>query len=511
MRLTLLSIFFCISSIVYAQEINPNGYNKFYYPDGSLSSEGNLRDGKPDGFWKTYYPDGVLKSAGLRRDFQLDSTWLFFDEKGDTTQVVNYRYGKKNGYTIVYQSWKDTTNHNVPISKELYVDDKKQGKAFYYYKNGQVQNEIPYKDNFKNGEGRDYNPDGLVTAITTYKNNRLVDKIVLNRTDSEGRKQGVWRTFYPDNKTKTEQYYKDGLLNGYCREYDKNGKEISIVRYINGELQQEEKNSVGQSSAGIKLQQDFYPDGTLKKSGGYQDGKPVGIHRTYNEKGKINGSSTYDEKGKKIADGIVDGKGRQQGKWSLYDSTGNVSGKGSYKNGNREGEWQFYFPSGQIEQQGVYKSGKPDGKWVWYYDNGKIRREENFSNGKEDGFYAEFSINGDTISTGEYLDGEKNGTWITTLNDVKIIENYSLDVLHGDYKVLYWPDNKTKISTAYLQGNCHGDYKEYFPDGKIYKEGKYVSGNPNGEWTIYTHEGVVETSINYAQGEIIKIDGGQIN
>ncbi len=511
MKFSLLPMLVFLPLGVFSQDINPNGYNKFYYPDGSLSSEGMLRDGKPDGFWKTYYPDGVLKSSGTRTEYQLDSTWLFFDERGDTTQIVNYRYGKKNGYTIVFQSWKDTISHNVPLSRELYVDDKKQGTAYYYYKSGQVQSQVPFKDNFKNGEGREYNSEGLVTAITTYKNNRLVDKMIINRTDAQGKKQGLWKTFYPDNKTKTEQYYKDDLLNGYCREYDKNGKELSVVRYINGELQEEDKNSMSKNAGGVKLQQDFYSDGTLKSSGGFKDGKPVGIHRTYNEKGKINSSTTYDDSGKKVATGIVDGKGREQGKWTLYDSIGNVLGKGAYKNGNREGEWLFFFSDGKTEQQGVYKSGKPDGKWVWYYSDGRLRRQENFSNGKEDGFFAEYAHNGDTIISGEYLDGEKNGTWITTLNDAKIIENYSLDVLHGDYKVYYWPENKIKISMSYLQGNRHGDYKEYYPDGKVYKEGKYVSDNPNGEWTYYTPDGVVETQIHYAQGEILKIDGGQIN
>ena len=44
------------------QDVNPNGYNTFYYENGQVSSEGNMRDGKPDGYWKTYYKNGRLKS-----------------------------------------------------------------------------------------------------------------------------------------------------------------------------------------------------------------------------------------------------------------------------------------------------------------------------------------------------------------------------------------------------------------------------------------------------------------
>ena len=43
-------------------EINPNGYNVFYYANGQKSSEGNFENGKPEGFWKNYFESGILKS-----------------------------------------------------------------------------------------------------------------------------------------------------------------------------------------------------------------------------------------------------------------------------------------------------------------------------------------------------------------------------------------------------------------------------------------------------------------
>ena len=53
----ILFFLFCLSlGILIAQpnKVNPNGYNVFYYDNGKISSEGNMRIGKPDGFWKTY-------------------------------------------------------------------------------------------------------------------------------------------------------------------------------------------------------------------------------------------------------------------------------------------------------------------------------------------------------------------------------------------------------------------------------------------------------------------------
>jgi len=500
-------LFFVLSSLqVMAQQVNPNGYNKFSFPDGSISSEGTLKDGKPDGFWKTYYPNGVLKSAGRRTNFLLDSVWLFFDELGDTTRLINYNYDKRNGYTFEYEVFQDSVKHNVVKSKELYRDDKKQGTSFYYEK-GVLKEEIPFKDDKKHGEGYRFNKNGDIVAIMTFKNGALIDQNNINRVDSRGMKQGVFKTFFPDKKVKTECYYKDDKLNGYFREFDQKGKEISIVRYINGELVQENKNALSQTTETVKVKNEFYSDGTLKKSGGYKDSLPVGVHRTYNEQGKIKSSQTFSEEGKKIADGIVDGKGRQQGKWTLYDSLGNVSGKGSYKNGKREGEWLFYFSLEKIQQKGVYKDGKPEGKWLWYYSDGKLRREENFVNGKEDGFCYELSPTGDTLQSGEFIEGFKHGLWKTNMGDALVLEKFSDGELHGDYRVYFLPSKKLRIEASYLQGGQHGKFREYYENGKIKTEGQYAGGKENGMWRFYSEDGLLETEIEYSQGEIAKVDG----
>ena len=111
---------------LYSQTSNPNGFNVFYYENGAKSSEGNMRDGKPVGYWKNYYKHGQLKIEGNRKNFQLDSVWKFYSEKGKITKAVNYKEGKKNGYTLNYD-----TNQRVS-SKEAFVNDIKQGNSFSY-------------------------------------------------------------------------------------------------------------------------------------------------------------------------------------------------------------------------------------------------------------------------------------------------------------------------------------------------------------------------------------------
>ena len=121
------------------QDVNPNGYNKFYYDNGKISSEGTMRDGKPDGYWKTYSVNGMLKSEGNRKDFQLDSIWKFYSEMGKLAFEFSYKEGKKNGSKKTY----DTKDGALTMS-ESYVNDTKDGPTTMYYKDGKVKETIPF-------------------------------------------------------------------------------------------------------------------------------------------------------------------------------------------------------------------------------------------------------------------------------------------------------------------------------------------------------------------------------
>ena len=74
-----------------------------------------FKNGKPEGFWKSYYVTGVKKSEGKRTNFLLDSIWVFFDQTGDTTEKINYLFGKRNGWSYKYK--KDPSNRLIYLVK----------------------------------------------------------------------------------------------------------------------------------------------------------------------------------------------------------------------------------------------------------------------------------------------------------------------------------------------------------------------------------------------------------
>ena len=195
-----------------AQDEVKEGFNKFFYPNGQVSSEGIIREGKPDGYWRTYYVTGILKSEGLRTNFQLDSTWTFYNQSGNVEERIDYKYGKRNGYSFKY-SYVNSLQA-VVISKELFVNDKKEGKAYYYYPNGNLKEEVSYSNGKKQGSGKEYDEKSNVITIFEHHNNYLISRQRINRNDSQGRKQGSWMEFYTSGKIKKEMTYVDDLLYG---------------------------------------------------------------------------------------------------------------------------------------------------------------------------------------------------------------------------------------------------------------------------------------------------------
>ena len=83
-RKKILVVFYACLCLFTVKLTAQDEHKVFYYPNGNVSSEGTLRNGKPDGYWKTYFENGQLKSEGNRVDFMLDGQWNFYSEEGDT-------------------------------------------------------------------------------------------------------------------------------------------------------------------------------------------------------------------------------------------------------------------------------------------------------------------------------------------------------------------------------------------------------------------------------------------
>ncbi|MEE4115497.1 MAG: hypothetical protein V2I37_04980 [Marinilabiliaceae bacterium] len=505
-KLSILLLLTCISggiNILLAQQSLEDGYQVFKYPNGSISSEGTIRDGKPDGYWKSYYVTGVLKSEGARRNFMLDSIWVFYTQTGDTLEKINYLFGKKSGY---YYKYKRDNNYGVYIySRELFAGDKREGNAIIYFPGGNVKQTLPYSNGKKQGLSREYDSEGNIITLYEYNNDFLVSRERINRTDNKGLKQGDWKEFHDNGTLKKEMNYRNDLLHGYYKEYNERGIMVLAMLYDMGQLVEE---SV-EDDPDIEIKNRYDSEGRLIYSGPYRKEIPVGIHREYNKDGEITASRVYNDEGVVVSEGIIDEEGNKSGKWINFYPDGNIMEEGSYQDNRKTGTWNYYSRSGKIIQKGSFRNGRNDGRWYWYYDDGNILREEDYYQGRRDGEFIEYSKTGEIISRGQYTDNEKNGEWIYTVGDYREEGNYIIGLRDGVWKYF---DNEGNLTFKgnYLQGNPEGYHRYYWENGKIKEEQYYRSGIRQRSWKKYDIEGLLVMTITYKDDVEKRINGVKV-
>ncbi len=489
MKKSLLFLLFIVSffGLKAQNEVNPNGYNFFYYENGSVSSEGYMKEGEPDGYWKTYYENGIIKSKGNRKNFELDSIWTFYSDSGKVVLQITYLEGKKNGIRRTF--------YEDEVIEENFTDDVKQGFTYYYYPNGKIRKEVNFVDGLEEGTGKEYSADdGRVIKMIYYKKGFTIDIEYVNRIDKAGMKQGKWKFFYPNGVIRLEGEYKNDTKHGYFKEYSEDGNLLLTSKYIDGILQEDVAELVK-----LEIKTEYYSDGNVKIVASYKNDVPEGIRREYSQEGEIIKGYVF-KKGSVVGEGIIDEEGIKDGPWKEYFNNGDLKSTGTYDKGKRIGEWKFWHPNGQMEQIGSYNNdGKEAGTWAWDYPTGDLLREASYYNGMIDGYSIEYDEFGMVISEGEYIEDYKEGKWKYNYGDLGEEGEYLNGMRHGLWKS-YYSDGAINFEGKFIDDNPNGRHIWYWSNGNKKNEGNYIMGLKDGEWIKYNYDGTPFLSIYYKNG-----------
>lgn len=504
----LLGLFMtCMATVqLRGQDMEPR-FVRYFYPNGQVSSEGSMRGNKPDGYWKTFYVTGVIKSEGKRTNYLLDSIWNFYKQSGELTQTISYSIGEKSGYSIRFH-YNNPVNPGQPtmVSRELYVNGKKEGNSYYYHPTGEIKQIVFFKNGRKQGLAREFKKDSTLITVMEYNDNYVVNRERVNRNDSNGRKQGTHREYFENGKIKKEENYLDDQLHGYFREFDGRGELIVAMRYERGQIMEEIDEDLKEL---LDMKSTFDEQGRLIFTGGYKEGIPVGIHRFYDTTGVVENAYMYNESGKKISEGIIDEQGRKRGGWKDFYITGEMRAKGNYVDNLRSGIWTFYFRTGGIEQKGRFERGRYQGMWNWYYPNGNTWREESYFNGREDGLFVEYDQKGNILTKGDYINGEKDGEWIYQVGDHQEKGKFVIGLREGNWTYFY-DNGKIKYEGFYSQGNPDKRHKYYYPSGVLKEDQYYEMGIREKNWKKYDEEGNLLMTITYRNNAEQRINGIRI-
>lgn len=416
----------------------------------------------------------------------------------------------------------------------------KNGTWRFYHSNGNLLEQIEYKDNQRNGYYASYNIDGSLLEQGEYKMNL---------------KTGVWKT-YNNGKVSSEISYANGVENGNYVSYV-NGKVAVTGEYRNGIkvnrwLRYDEK--------GNRIGQEIYDQTGMKKGkweipsmyngdvtfGEYQNDERVGIWSVRNKEGKIIQTIDFDKgvstnfytSGEKIAE-LTFSRGTS-GKISLinfyaYNENGSKRIEGAFNSSklysdaelmgydedindllNRSDDDYEFDMMIPVKKLAMPSYAVAVGIWKFYWEDGELATEYNL--------YKDSVRVHSTRRNEKYVYSNTNGNYgkgdlVLFELDFKLFEKQyivkiqNLDLLTKNYDNVLgyigpifsfgkshrsgvWETYDSsgvllnKANYDFVTNKIKGSYMAYFPNGKVKSQGEYdKDGKQTGTWIYYYSNG----------------------
>lgn len=289
------------------------GHWKEYSADGVLMAEGvyNPNNNKPYGLWKVYRENGKLKNEktydengnqnGIVRYYYSDGPLLYEGIwKGD------YYYGKgTNYYKDGSIDYIEEFDENMTSQREYFYPDKKtkskgsivylpekekeveQGSWIYYHQNGKTQAKGVFHYGDKEGDWTYYFDSGSIDEVIEYENGKITRYLEQYLKDGSHTLQdgnGLSYNFYDSGEISSKLSLKNGIRDGICTWYYKNGQIDQSALY---------KYDESTKPYGLRWEiiSSFTPSGKSRKKGDLKNGNGSWIN--YNEDGSISHISTY--------------------------------------------------------------------------------------------------------------------------------------------------------------------------------------------------------------------------
>lgn len=508
-----------LSFTVNVVEGKPEGVSKSFYnnDNNSVEKEGSYLKGKYVGEWKTYFKNGKIASIGkYNNDGEKEGLWLSYFDTGVLREEENYSNNKYNGIQKYYDYdkllWEEYVYRKGKMQEyraykkdgTLICDNKVNGKNFkliQYHPNGIIRKEGTVTDGESDGNWKYYSNYGVLTHNLNFK---------------EGKYEGKYTEYYPNNKPKVERNYVNDVETG-----------ITTTYFINGSI---EKQGGALNDNRNDYWKEYFMDGTIDRIMFYTNGEVDGWNSYFNANGKIDNENLYKE-GCLIKIIYYDTLGNINQTIDLPGGTGVIDKKyindklyfhKEFVKDYAEGFSTVYFPDGKIQSKVNNVKGKREGTLVKYYPNGKKFSETPYFNDEIDGKDIYYFDNGQLSSEDIYDNNEKHGKCLSYHENGKIFKdyNYVYDKLEG-VSNMYDPTGelmcqriyKNDLMIGYSYNDASGnlikpielpknDYKLIcnYKNGKKSMEANYTNGDLNGKRILYYSTGQIFTEENFYFG-----------
>jgi antitoxin component YwqK of YwqJK toxin-antitoxin module len=202
-------------------------WQKTYPKSDVFQYKGQFRDDRPFGTFVYFYPGGEVKAEiEHQADGRRSRAFFYFENKMLMTEGF-YLDQKKDS------TWVNYNQEGLVLGVETFKQDLLNGKKIIYYLEGQIETEklnplsvAFYKNDKLDGEYKEFFSTGKLKIIGNYK---------------EGKRIGEWKEYYPNGTIFTQSKYKDDRLHGWLYSFNKDGEQIGKFMYQFGDkLSQED-------------------------------------------------------------------------------------------------------------------------------------------------------------------------------------------------------------------------------------------------------------------------------
>jgi hypothetical protein len=371
-----------------AQEIKKkNGRVKLKHPNGVVMAKGKVRNHKRQGEWKFWDDKGVLAETVEFTKDTMNGVYTRYAADGKVFESGRYHMGKKDG------EWNLFFSDGTKALSAKFKDGEMDGEQLSWYNNGKIRERDLYVNNiiqsreawYDNGRPRliETYADGLPHGTwTTYPIPMSVgDTIPETIDDYDHGKRNGRHILNVGSIMVQEFYYKDDVLHGVCKRWDRTGQLESIEPFEKGLLEGTCK---------------YYKNGSVLRTvqfhRGLKNGEELDFDRserklqsTWYSNGDADSIIAWFPNGrmasKKINSQQQFGKPRPSS-YTEWDSAGVKLQEGYYSGSQRAGKWTTYYPNGKVRSVTNYAEGRVNGLFTKWYQNGKKMIEMHvFENG----------------------------------------------------------------------------------------------------------------------------------
>jgi len=290
------------------------------------------------------------------------------------------------------------------------------------------------------GEKKDFNKDGKLISLENYKDGLL---------------NGKTTRYYTNGTVKKEEFYSKSIRIGEWKAFNYKGENNAIENYKDG-------LKVGKWVSKSKI---FGEDKIATTTKFYKNNKPTGTWKSVDEKNKPIWIKKY-----------INADQFEKKEFYTNHKLKKIS---NLNKGKPYGTFEEYYESGTLKSKYTYTDNRITYK-INNYEDGKTKFIGNYKDGKSHGKHEHYDIDGNLSLSGNYTNGKRDGVWFFQ---------------HlGDSQ---------KDETTYVMGKKTGATKIFNANGKLYAQGFYLNNRKDATWKYYNENQKVIKEVIFEKGRKI--------